>query len=54
MVWPPSVRGTLITEGVRGEGGTLRTKPRANHVRTIPPLYANETAPTEEEADRWS
>ena len=26
MVWPPSVRGTLITEGVRGEGGTLRNK----------------------------
>ena len=26
MVWPPGVRGTLVTEGVRGEGGTLRNK----------------------------
>ncbi len=54
MVWPPSVRGTLITEGVRGEGGTLRNKDgRRIMFDYIPPLYAKETAATEEEADRW-
>src|SRR6202011_614503 len=44
MVWPPSVRGTLITEGVRGEGGTLRN---ANGKRImfdyIHELYAADT-----------
>ncbi len=54
MVWPPSVRGTMITEGVRGEGGTLRNKDKKRIMFDyIHPLYKNETADTEEEADRW-
>jgi succinate dehydrogenase / fumarate reductase flavoprotein subunit len=54
MVWPPSVRGILVTEGVRGDGGTLKNaKGERFMFRYIPEFFRAETAETEEEADRW-
>jgi succinate dehydrogenase / fumarate reductase flavoprotein subunit len=54
MVWPPSVRGILVTEGVRGDGGTLKnSKGERFMFRYIPEFFRAETAETEEEADRW-
>jgi succinate dehydrogenase / fumarate reductase flavoprotein subunit len=54
MVWPPSVRGILVTEGVRGEGGVLlNNKGERFMFDYIPDYYRAETAETAEEADRW-
>src|SRR4029079_1230148 len=54
MVWPPSVRGTLVTEGVRGDGGVLKDSNGDRFmVQYIPEKFAAETANTIEEAERW-
>src|SRR3954452_3106845 len=56
MVWPPGVRGLLVTEGVRGDGGVLRNGPGERFMfdpKYTPANYKGRYAETEAEATRW-
>ena len=54
MVWPPSVKGILVTEGVRGDGGILLNSEGERFMfNYIPKKFSSETADTEAEASRW-
>ncbi|MBB6173320.1 succinate dehydrogenase / fumarate reductase flavoprotein subunit [Nocardiopsis mwathae] len=54
MVWPPSVKGILVTESVRGDGGVLRNSDDERFMfRYVPDVFRSQYAETEEEADGW-
>jgi len=54
MVWPPSVRGILVTESVRGDGGTLKNAAGERFMfNYVSEFFRAETADTEAEADAW-
>jgi succinate dehydrogenase / fumarate reductase flavoprotein subunit len=54
MVWPPSVKGILVTESVRGDGGVLRNSENKRFMfGYIPEVFKDQYATSEQEADRW-